>query len=272
MTSSNPSTLSNSASNSSLSSSTTRSKVPLLGSSSTRQLSEVSYDLFHSEMINYFFKQIKLNELTANPTLSENPAELNKLIQRKLHNKLEGLGYSVGGRLCERYSRDLNWFSEQLDVIKFLCKEFWLAVFQKQVDKLQTNYKGIYVLHDFQFRTLTKIHPVHPVAATSNSNPNPMIDSALLDQCRMYTSYSCGLVRGALANLGITASVKVEINKLPAVQFTIIDLEKSRSKTNTNNPQSQVQTQSQSTASASALQTAGAAATTVSNLISSTSS
>lgn len=30
---------------------------------------------------------------------------------------------------------------EPLDVIKFVCKDFWIAIFKKQIDKLQTNHR-----------------------------------------------------------------------------------------------------------------------------------
>lgn len=30
---------------------------------------------------------------------------------------------------------------EPLDVIKFICKDFWIAIFKKQIDKLQTNHR-----------------------------------------------------------------------------------------------------------------------------------
>lgn len=30
---------------------------------------------------------------------------------------------------------------EPLDVIKFVCKDFWILIFKKQIDKLQTNHR-----------------------------------------------------------------------------------------------------------------------------------
>lgn len=32
-------------------------------------------------------------------------------------------------------------FREELDVVKFLCKDLWGAVFQKQMDSLRTNHQ-----------------------------------------------------------------------------------------------------------------------------------
>ena len=41
----------------------------------------------------------------------------------------------------DRLTRDKDRIVETLDIIKFICRVFWKEVFQKQVDKLQTNHK-----------------------------------------------------------------------------------------------------------------------------------
>lgn len=56
-----------------------------------------------------------------------------------------------------RYTREWNRFKDELDIIKFICKEFWSAIFGKQADTLRTNHQGIYVLIDNQFRFVIKI-------------------------------------------------------------------------------------------------------------------
>ncbi|KAL3917625.1 MAG: hypothetical protein SGPRY_006331, partial [Prymnesium sp.] len=45
----------------------------------------------------------------------------------------------VGQRLAERYTKDAPRFAETIDIIKFICKDFWHEVYRKQIDKLQTN-------------------------------------------------------------------------------------------------------------------------------------
>jgi hypothetical protein len=40
-----------------------------------------------------------------------------------------------------RYSRDKPRLGDTLEVIKFICKDFWQAVFKKQVDNLKTNHR-----------------------------------------------------------------------------------------------------------------------------------
>ena len=41
--------------------------------------------------------------------------------------KLEAIGFAVGHRLVERYTRDRPRFSDTLEIIKFICKDFWCA-------------------------------------------------------------------------------------------------------------------------------------------------
>lgn len=43
--------------------------------------------------------------------------------------------------LLGRYSKDKARLGDTLEVIKFICKDFWLAVFKKQVDNLKTNHR-----------------------------------------------------------------------------------------------------------------------------------
>lgn len=63
------------------------------------------------------------------------------LFKETVHYRLESLGYRVGLGLTERFSRDRPRFTDQLDVIKFLCKDLWMVVFKKQIDNLKTNHR-----------------------------------------------------------------------------------------------------------------------------------
>ena len=40
-----------------------------------------------------------------------------------------------------RFSRDRPRFADNLDVIKFLCKDLWTLIFRKQIDNLKTNHR-----------------------------------------------------------------------------------------------------------------------------------
>ncbi|TVY47184.1 Trafficking protein particle complex subunit 6B [Lachnellula occidentalis] len=110
--------------------------------------------------------------------------------------RLEGLGYRVGMGLVERFSKDRPRFTDTLDVIKFLCKDLWMLVFQKQIDNLKTNHRGVYVLTDAQFKPLKRLSAVPGGGGVVKAQP--------------FLWFPCGIIRGALASMGINATVQAE--------------------------------------------------------------
>jgi len=122
--------------------------------------------------------------------------------------ELETLGFSIGYRFVEQFMCNHAKLPGTLEVIKFVCKDLWLAIFGKHVDKLQTNHKGVYVLHDNKLSWLSNVH-------IDNS------DTSSVDQAKKYLVLPCGILRGALSNLGIKCTVRAEFSKLPACLFNI---------------------------------------------------
>eukprot|EP01114_Cavostelium_apophysatum_P007975 TRINITY_DN2020_c0_g1_i1.p1 TRINITY_DN2020_c0_g1~~TRINITY_DN2020_c0_g1_i1.p1 ORF type:complete len:168 (+),score=23.10 TRINITY_DN2020_c0_g1_i1:187-690(+) len=151
-----------------------------------REFHEASWELLQIELIDWIYKS--------------DDESLDSL-------KLERIGFSVGQRLAERYTKERTRFSEHLEMIKFLCKEFWLELYKKQIDNLRTNHRGVFVLHDNKFRWLLKLSS----ASSAQTKAAAM----------RYLVFPCGLIRGALANLGVSAEVVAEITALPSCNFTI---------------------------------------------------
>ncbi|KAI1212991.1 transport protein particle component [Annulohypoxylon truncatum] len=121
--------------------------------------------------------------------------------------RLDGLGYRVGLGLVERFSRDRPRFNDTLDAIKFVCKDLWMLVFKKQVDNLKTNHRGVYVLTDNAFRPLSRMSADPGGQAVVRAQP--------------FLWFPCGVVRGALAAMGIAATVQAESSELPGAVFQI---------------------------------------------------
>ena len=121
--------------------------------------------------------------------------------------RLEMQGYRVGQGLIERFSKDRPRFNDTLDVIKFLCKDLWTLVFRKQVDNLKTNHRGVYVLTDNSFRPFSRMSAEAGGQAVLRAEP--------------FLWFPCGVVRGALAAMGITATVHAETTELPGAVFQI---------------------------------------------------
>ncbi|KAK2150035.1 hypothetical protein LSH36_427g06049 [Paralvinella palmiformis] len=98
---------------------------------------EVLFDFLHMEIVNHVCNTVQKDEKDYSLA------------------KLEALGFRVGQSIVERITKDLPRFKDELDVMKFVCKDFWTVVYKKQVDNLRTNHQGVYVLQDNKFRLLT---------------------------------------------------------------------------------------------------------------------
>ncbi|XP_048455800.1 trafficking protein particle complex subunit 6b isoform X4 [Rhincodon typus] len=123
---------------------------------------EALFQLLHTEIVSYVYKSAEQGEMESGRCVT----------------KLENMGFRVGQGLIERFTKDTARFKDELDVMKFICKDFWTSVFKKQIDNLRTNHQ--------------------------------------------YLAFTCGIVRGALSNLGIKSIVTVEVTAMPACKFQVM--------------------------------------------------
>ncbi|TMW87184.1 hypothetical protein EJD97_020312, partial [Solanum chilense] len=131
--------------------------------------------------------------------------------------RIEAIGFQVGHQLSERYTMDRPRFTDHLEAIKFICKDFWSEVFKKQIDNLKTNHRGTFVLQDNRFRWLSRMS-VDPSIETLGSiqDPSAMAENKAAQAIGMHLYFPCGIIRGALSNLGIPCAVSADISNLPA--------------------------------------------------------
>lgn len=185
------------------------------------KVAESCFSFLHMEVVNTL--------LSPTPTAEE---------LQHAGRRLEVIGYQVGERLAERYTKDRPRFADTLEIIKFICKDFWYEIYGKQIDKLQTNNRvrarcacpaaasrpalhdharrclcprlqGVYMLQDNRHRLLVRCSP----AAERQSTAKQMGAT--------YGKFPCGLIRGALCGLGVSSSVGVEMTDVSACQFTV---------------------------------------------------
>ncbi|KAJ4763192.1 Trafficking protein particle complex subunit 6B [Rhynchospora pubera] len=109
-------------------------------------------------------------------------------------------------------------FADHLEAIKFICKDFWSELFKKQIDNLKTNHRGTFVLQDNHFRWLTRIS-LDPAAVANNDATSESESGANMTSMLLY--FPCGIIRGALNNLGISCAVSADMSNLPACSFVI---------------------------------------------------
>ncbi|KAJ7990359.1 hypothetical protein DPEC_G00299480 [Dallia pectoralis] len=154
---------------------------------------DVLFEFLHMEMVSHIYKE------------QASRGEMDK-DRATCVSALESMGFRVGQGLIERFTKDSPSFKEDLDVMKFICKDFWINVFRKQIDNLRTNHQGTYVLQDNKFSLLTQLSS----------------GKQYLEEAPKYLAYSCGLVRGALSNLGMDCVVTAEVSLMPSCKFQVV--------------------------------------------------
>ncbi|AOW05814.1 NO signaling/Golgi transport ligand-binding domain-containing protein [Yarrowia lipolytica] len=122
--------------------------------------------------------------------------------------RVEGYGYRVGRGIAESFSNERPHFADTLDMMKFICKDVWLLLYNKQVDHLKTNHRGTFVFVENQFRGCQRMSAKGgQVETMKGATP--------------YLWFPVGVIRGVLAALGIQADVTFETTQLPVVYFNI---------------------------------------------------
>jgi trafficking protein particle complex subunit 6 len=129
--------------------------------------------------------------------------------QDDIYFRIEGYGYRVGRGLCELFTRERARFVDQLDIMKFICKELWVVLYKKQMDNLKTNHRGTFVLIDNNFKYCQRMSTAHGSADT-------------LKKATPYLWFPVGIIRGVLSALGIEASVSFDSTEIPGVSFNVL--------------------------------------------------
>ncbi|KAM8903503.1 LOW QUALITY PROTEIN: trafficking protein particle complex subunit 6B, like [Spinachia spinachia] len=161
----------------------------------TGMADESLFDFLHMEIVSHIYKEQQSGK-----------EEMDNKDRGVCVSVLESMGFRVGQGLIERLTRDSPSFKDELDVMKFVCKDFWTKVFRRQIDNLRTNHQGTYVLQDNTFSLLTQL---------SNGKQ-------YLDQAPKYLAFSCGIVRGALSSLGLDSVVTAEVSVMPSCKFQVV--------------------------------------------------
>ncbi|POS85158.1 hypothetical protein EPUL_001953, partial [Erysiphe pulchra] len=121
----------------------------------------------------------------------------------------KGLNFSTNTGMVETKKLEEH---EERDAVFFRLEALGYRVGQglverKQLDNLKTNHRGVYVLTDNSFRPFTRMSTEVGGQAVIRAQP--------------FLWFPCGIIRGALANMGIDATVQAETNELPAASFQI---------------------------------------------------
>lgn len=151
------------------------------------------------------------------PTIIESSAKQD-LSPNQVNIKLELLGRTLGNKFNELLAYKLNEsFTKSiangdslgginlLDIMKFICKDFWKFLFKKQINNLKTNNRGTFILIDLNFKLFENLNQ-------ENINFNNYVN--------YYLNFINGIISGILSNFGYVCNVVNDIN-FPMVSFNI---------------------------------------------------
>merc|ERR1711968_307522 len=135
--------------------------APLVSTMDKREVASSCFELLHNEFVNQVV------------SAHEEP------LVAQYH--LDVVGETVGRRLCERYTMTrMDRMRDHLEIMKFVCKEFWTTVYKKEIDQLKTDYNGTFLILDHRFRGLGSFMG----AAVTKEELHP------------YLQFPCGVLRG----------------------------------------------------------------------------
>lgn len=123
---------------------------------------EFPFNYLHAEMVKYYIERHNQYRTKKLKFLEQMRQDDDGMITDKdreiftqlsmtsnAETRLESLGFRVGYSLVEKLSKDLPRFTTELEMMKFICKEFWTKAFGKQVDNLRTNHQVCFDFSSF---------------------------------------------------------------------------------------------------------------------------
>lgn len=118
---------------------------------------------------------------------------ITKAALRTKEKEMKRLGVEVGRRVVQSHSHEHVWLRDQKEQLRYICKDFWTYVFGKPIDRLQTNNKGIYLLHDNNLKWLRSV--------SFESSEMQLTYATLV------MGFIRGMLKGALMALGVQGKV-----------------------------------------------------------------
>ena len=120
-------------------------------------------------------------------------------------SKLRAMGVRVGQVLQERLNVDAPRTQDEVDIVRFVCRDVWTNLFMKQIDKLKTDNKGVYYLIDNEFCLIKQV-----------------TDSIqYVREIPLFLEFACGLVQGIFVQFGIPVVVTPEVTHPPICMFKV---------------------------------------------------
>ena len=119
--------------------------------------------------------------------------------------KLRAMGIRAGQVLQERLNIDAPRTQDEVDIVRFVCRDVWMNLFLKQIDKLKTDNKGAYYLIDNEFCLIKQV-----------------TDSMqYVRDIPLFMEFTSGLVQGIFVQFGLAVIVTPDVTHPPICMFQV---------------------------------------------------
>ncbi|CDH11118.1 related to Trafficking protein particle complex subunit 33 [Zygosaccharomyces bailii ISA1307] len=144
----------------------------------------------------------QLQRLHINPPLDSpshqlcrNLYEADEEKHNRVLDRLRSIGFQIGNKVTQLlvFSNNPNLQFKDMDllsVMKFICRDVWKQMFNKQVDNLKTNHRGTFYLFDYEYP------PIQSFGLDSESSEKE------LQMVKPFLEVAVGVIKGVLASLG----------------------------------------------------------------------
>ncbi|SOV21693.1 trafficking protein particle complex subunit 6A, putative [Plasmodium sp. DRC-Itaito] len=187
-----------------------------------KKLSEKDINNNMNENINENINNNKMNnnnKINNNDIYSDEKNNLNSDIYTSIQNnerdhinivssKLKDIGKCIGLKLIERMLIYKNEFYDVKDILKFISKDIWYILFNKNSDRIQTQKKGVYIINENDIGFYLQ----HLLIDNETNQKNNFIHYFLI--------LIIGIIKGILKRFKIKAYVTYELN-YPQCSFQI---------------------------------------------------
>lgn len=110
-------------------------------------------------------------------------------------DRLRNIGFEIGDKITQLlvFSNNPNLQFKDMDllsVMKFICRDVWRQMFNKQIDNLKTNHRGTFYLFDYDYQ------PIQQFALDGESSEKE------LQMVRPFLEIAVGVIKGVLSSIG----------------------------------------------------------------------
>ncbi|CCH60355.1 hypothetical protein TBLA_0C05570 [Henningerozyma blattae CBS 6284] len=123
-------------------------------------------------------------------------------VHERVMNRVRSMGLQIGCNLTELlvFSNNPNLHFRDMDILlimKFICRDVWKQLFEKQIDNLKTNHRGTFYLLDYNYIPIQEFAIDEDESLDASAN-----EERLLALVAPFLEIPAGIIKGVLVSFG----------------------------------------------------------------------